>query len=203
MRDSVRAATLAATHRHRMRTIGTTASWIGLVLAVFSLGLMAGFFGTYTGNVNLATRELEGSTYALVQSALNRNVRHPLFFVFFFGPPLLCLLALADAWRERPGWWWLVGFIGIAYALGIVFFTRVVNLPLNRLTESWTSATLPADWASTRDAWNLANAWRAGWSALLFALGLAALCWRNWPSSDAPATAPDRSLDAQRGLSAR
>jgi hypothetical protein len=53
-----------------------------------------------------------------------------------------------------------------------------VNLPLNRLTESWTATTLPADWADTREAWNLANAWRAGWSALLFALGLAALCWR-------------------------
>jgi uncharacterized membrane protein len=161
-----------------MRSLSHKFAWGGLVLAVFCLGIMAGFFGTYSGNVNLATRELDGPTYALVQSALNRNVRHPLFFTFFFGPPLLCLTALADAWRERPGWWWLVGFVGLAYLLGIVVFTREVNLPLNRLTESWTPATLPVDWASTRDAWNLANAWRAGWSALLFALGLAALSWR-------------------------
>ena len=41
-----------------------------------------------------------------------------------------------------------------AYALGIVLFTRQVNLPLNHLTESWTPATLPADWAGVRDAWN-------------------------------------------------
>ena len=150
-------------------------SSVGLVLAVFSLGIMAGFFGTYSGNVNLATLELDGPTYARVQSAFNRHVRHALFFAFFFGPPLLCLGALAGAWRERPGWGWLVALTGLGYALGIVVFTRAVNLPLNRLTESWTPATLPADWASTRDAWNLANAWRAGWSALLFALGLAAL----------------------------
>ncbi len=161
-----------------MQGLRSTTSWVGLVLAVFSLGIMAGFFATYTGNVNLATRELDGPTYALVQSAFNRHVRHALFFAFFFGPAVLCLLALASAWRERPGWWWLVGFIGLSYVLGIVVFTREVNLPLNRLTESWTPATLPADWAATRDAWNLANAWRAGWSALLFALGLAALTWR-------------------------
>jgi hypothetical protein len=53
-----------------------------------------------------------------------------------------------------------------------------VNLPLNALTESWTPATLPADWAATRDAWNRANAFRAVWSAALFGAGLMALIWR-------------------------
>lgn len=161
-----------------MQGASHTVSWAALVLAVFSLGIMAGFFGTYSGNVNLATLELDGPTYALVQSAFNRNVRHALFFAFFFGPPLWCALALASGWRQRPGWWWLVGGIGLAYALGIVVFTREVNLPLNQLTESWTPATLPADWATTRDRWNRANTWRAACSALLFALGLAALTWR-------------------------
>ena len=163
-----------------------TMSWASLVLAVFSLGLMAGFFATYSGNVNLATLELDGATYARVQSAFNRHVRHAVFFALFFGPPLLCVLALAEGWRQRPGWWWLVGFIGLGYALGIVVFTREVNLPLNRLTESWTAATLPADWAATRDAWNLANAWRAAWSLLLFALALLALVWRARLSGEAP-----------------
>jgi uncharacterized membrane protein len=161
-----------------MRRTIDTVSWAALLLAVFSLGIMAGFFATYSGNVNLATMQLDGPTYALVQSAFNRQVRHAAFFVFFFGPMLWCALALASGWRSRPGWWWLVAGIGLAYALGIVFFTREVNLPLNHLTESWTPATLPPDWAATRDAWNRANAWRTGCSALLFALGLAAMLWR-------------------------
>lgn len=169
-----------------MRNFSHSISWVGLVLAVFSLGIMAGFFGTYSGNVNLATLELDGPTYALVQSAFNRNVRHALFFAFFFGPPLCCALALAGAWRARPGWWWLLGLVGLAYALGIVFFTREVNLPLNQLTESWTPTTVPADWSGTRDAWNRANAWRAGCSALLFALSLVALTWRAASLPDTP-----------------
>jgi uncharacterized membrane protein len=161
-----------------MRSASNTLSWIGLIGAVFGLGIMAGFFGTYSANINLATQGLDGPTYALVQSAFNRNVRNALFYAFFFGPLPCVAIALAGAWRERPGWWWLAGTIGLGYALGIVLFTREVNLPLNHLTESWTPATLPADWAATRDAWNHANAWRTAWSGLLFALGLAALVWR-------------------------
>jgi uncharacterized membrane protein len=171
---------------HPCPTLGgrRAVSSAALGLAVFSLGIMAGFFGTYSGNVNLAMQELDGPTYALVQSGFNRHVRHALFFAFFFSPPLLCLLALVADWRVRPAWWWLVAGVGLGYAVGIVVFTREVNLPLNRLTEAWTPATLPADWAATRDAWNLANLWRAGWSALLFGLGLVAL----WGQARQPRT---------------
>ena len=66
----------------------------------------------------------------------------------------------------------------LAYGLGIVLFTRHVNLPLNYLTESWTPATLPPDWASVRAAWNQANLWRSGLSLSLFVAGLIALVLR-------------------------
>ena len=148
-------------------------------LSVLVLGLMAGFFATYSANVNLATAELDGPTYALVQSAFNRHVRHALFFASFFGPLPLGLLALALAWRERRApWWRLQTLVVLAYALGIVWFTREVNLPLNHLTESWTATSLPPDWRHVRDAWNQANTWRAGLSLGLFAAALLALVWR-------------------------
>lgn len=149
------------------------------LLTVLLLGLMAGFFATYSANVNLATLELDGPTYAQVQSAFNRNVRHAGFFACFFGPVPLGLLTLASAWaHRRQRWWWLVALTVLAYALGIVLFTRQVNLPLNHLTESWTTATLPPDWAAVRDAWNRANLWRSGLSLTLFATGLIALVLR-------------------------
>jgi uncharacterized membrane protein len=146
---------------------------------VLLLGLMAGFFATYSANVNLATLELDGPTYALVQSAFNRNVRHAGFFACFFGPLPLGLVALAAAWSDRrTAWWWLLALSVLAYGLGIVLFTRQVNLPLNHLTESWTAATLPSDWASVRTAWNQANLWRSGLSFALFVAGLTALVLR-------------------------
>lgn len=154
------------------------ASILVQVLAIFWLGIMAGFFATYSANVSLATQGLDGSLYAVVQSALNRNVRHALFFVFFFAPPALCLLALVLGWRGRQRWGWFMLAAGLLYLLGIVFFTREVNLPLNAYTESWNPAALPADWSQTRDRWKLANDWRTAASAFAFLGGLVSLALR-------------------------
>ena len=148
-------------------------------IAVFSLGIMAGFFATYAINVSLAMLSFDGPTYAMVQSAFNRHVRHTLFFVFFFGPTLWCLLAVVGRWMEhRQGWWRLTAVTGVAYALGIVTFTHEVHLPLNALTESWMPSHMPEDGVLTRDSWNRANNFRAWFSAALFALGLGSLVQR-------------------------
>jgi anti-sigma-K factor RskA len=53
-------------------------------------------------------------------------------------------------------------------------FTKVINLPLNHLTESWSPEAMPLNWAATRDAWNQANNWRAAISASVFVLALLA-----------------------------
>lgn len=149
------------------------------VLAILWLGIMAGFFSTYSANVNLATLQLDGATYATVQSAFNRNVRHWLFFAFFFGPPLLCALSALVSWSERKrGWFWCIVVAGIAYALGIIVFTQQVNLPLNAYTESWNPNALPADWMRVREQWNTANLFRSVLSFATFALAVIALAWR-------------------------
>ena len=149
------------------------------LLTVLLLGLMAGFFATYSANINLATLELDGSTYAQVQSAFNRNVRHAGFFLCFFGPVPLGLLALLTSWAQRQAtWWWWLALTVCVYALGIVFFTRQVNLPLNYQTESWLLHAIPPDWAQVRNYWNQANLWRSGLSLLLFSTGLYTLVLR-------------------------
>jgi len=158
--------------------------------AVFGLGIMAGFFGTYSANVSLAMLHFDGPTYAMVQSAFNRHVRHALFFAFFFGPAAACALAAAAGWQQRRSAWWRLNLAtGLGYLLGIVFFTREVNLPLNQLTESWTAATLPAQWADVRDAWNRANLWRSLLCAALFASGLLSLTLRVAGNAAAQAAA--------------
>jgi uncharacterized membrane protein len=145
------------------------------VLCLLTMGVMAGFFWTYTINVNLAMLEMDGPTYATVQSAFNRNVRHPMFFAFFFGPMPLTLAALASGWAHRRRTWWrLLALAGLGYALGIVAFTKAINLPLNHLTESWSPEAMPLNWAATRDAWNVANNWRTAISASVFVLALLA-----------------------------
>jgi uncharacterized membrane protein len=150
-----------------------------VALAAVALGVMAGFFSTYSFSVAPALLGVDGATYASVQSALNRHVRHALFFVFFFGAAALPALALVVNRRHwRSAAFWLVAAAGLAYALGVVAYTANVNLPLNHYTESWNPQALPADWAATRDAWNAANAVRVAVSVSAFVASLAALVLR-------------------------
>ena len=149
-------------------------------IATAVLGLMAGFFWTYSFNVNLAMMQVDGATYATVQSLFNQNVRHAAFFTLFFGGGLFPLLALAANYRHwrTLAFWLMVAAVAI-YVPGIIAFTREVNLPLNAYTESWDAARVPLDWAQTRDAWNDANMLRVWLAGAAFVLALGALVVRS------------------------
>jgi len=144
-----------------------------LALAIISFGIMAGFFWTYSFNVNYAMLEVDGATYARMQSLFNVNVRHAMFFSFFAGAGILSALAviLNVKHRQHPSFWLLL-LATLIYILGIIVFTKYVNLPLNYYTESWNPAQLPADWQSIRDQWNQANLLRVAFafSAFIFAI---------------------------------
>jgi len=137
-------------------------------------GLMAGFFATYSFNVNYAMLAVDASTYAEVQSLFNINVRHTGFFLCFFGAgalPYFC--AVLNIKNKSIFYFWLL--LGTLYLTGIILFTKLVNLPLNYYTESWTPSTLPSDWENTRDAWNQANLFRFLLSFILFISALVLL----------------------------
>jgi len=142
-----------------------------LALALFVTGIMAGFFYTYTFNVNLAMLEVNGEIYAIVQSLFNENVRHFMFFVFFFGGGAASVVAiLANIRHYKRLDFWLIVLAGFVYFFGIIVFTAQVNLPLNYYTESWDPQSLPQDWEDTRNAWNVANAKRVFFSFVSFIL---------------------------------
>jgi uncharacterized membrane protein len=157
---------------------------IAIAVATLVLGLMAGFFWTYTFNVNLALLQTDGKTYATVQSLLNQYVRHTAFFVLFFGGGLVPVLALAINFKhyQTPVFWLLAG-AAAAYIFGVIFFTREVNLPLNAYTESWNVTNLPLNWMATREEWNRANAMRVAWSCAAFVLCLIAMVLRTSPQN--------------------
>jgi uncharacterized membrane protein len=144
---------------------------ITLALALVTTGIMAGFFYTYTFNVNLAMQNVNGETYAIVQSLFNENVRHVIFFIFFFGSGAAAVLTLLANYRhyQQMSFGLLVA-AALLYIGGIIIFTANVNLPLNAYTESWNPQALPADWEQTRSAWNQANAWRVAASSGAFLL---------------------------------
>ncbi|MEM7117354.1 MAG: DUF1772 domain-containing protein [Chloroflexota bacterium] len=158
----------------------------GLIgIATLVLGVMTGFFWTYTFNVNRAMLQVDGPTYATVQSLFNQNVRHAIFFLFFMGGGVFTLVALAGNWRHwRTPSFWLLATAVLVYIIGVIIYTSNVNLPLNAYTESWDAQNLPADWSLVRDQWNAANAVRVGTSGTAFVLALLVLIVRGSSVND-------------------
>lgn len=150
-----------------------------LAIAMFLTAIMAGFFYTYTFNINLAMMQVDGEIYATVQSLFNENVRHWMFFIFFFGSGAMGVVAIIANWKHyKRVSFWLIVIAALIYIFGIIAYTAGVNLPLNAYTESWNPLALPADWEATREAWNQANAIRVGTSGLSFLFYLVALVIR-------------------------
>lgn len=171
-------------------------------LSTIVLGIMAGLFWTYTFNVNYAMLEVDGETYATVQSLLNENVRHFIFFFFFFGGGFFSVLAVIANfrnWRRFDFWLLLTGCL--IYIFGVIYFTRAVNLPLNYTTEAWDPQNLPADWTSVRDAWNRANAFRVFTSVTPFVLNLGVLIARaSFPITEGVAEQKTKESTAHRNV---
>jgi len=150
-----------------------------IALSVLMLGIMTGFFWTYSFNINQATSNLSGEHYTVVQSLLNVNVRHAMFFTFFFGTGLLGVVAVLVNISHRGSLtFWLLFASTASYIVGIIVLTKFVNLPLNAYTESWDPQNLPNDWELTRDSWNQANMMRVVFSFLAFTLSLFTLMLR-------------------------
>ncbi|MEM8863875.1 MAG: DUF1772 domain-containing protein, partial [Chloroflexota bacterium] len=117
---------------------------LSVALVTLCFGIMAGFFWTYSFNVNWAFLELNGEMYATAQSLVNQNVRHSYFFFFFFGSGFFPLLALSinrTHWRTTP--FWMIVVAMLIYIFGVIVFTQQVNLPLNATTEGWDPANVP------------------------------------------------------------
>jgi uncharacterized membrane protein len=160
---------------------------LSLAAAIVVFGLMAGFFWTYTFNVNIAMLKVDGPTYATVQSLFNQNVRHIWFFALFFGGGVVSVAALLINYKHRKtGAFKLLALAAVVYVLGIIFFTRSVNLPLNAITEAWNPAALPSNWSAIRDQWNQANAFRVVTAMAAFVLSLTALVLRASPQGATP-----------------
>ncbi len=123
-----------------------------IALVILFMGIMAGFFWTYSFNINFATANLDGESYAIIQSLFNENVRHSMFFTFFMGSGAIAAIATLT---QLPQWkrptFWLLATATVTYIAGIIIFTQQVNLPLNAYTESWNPELNPIYWTTIYD----------------------------------------------------
>jgi uncharacterized membrane protein len=111
------------------------------------------FWGTWF-SLSRTMHRLSAETFVAVGHEMIRNLGAPMAVLLPLAL-LSALVTLALLWpRPRPAafWWLLAGFLLMAAALVV---TLAVEVPIDNRIETWTAATLPADWRSIQARWEL------------------------------------------------
>ena len=98
--------------------------------------------------------QLSAETFLAVGHQMIRNLGGPMAILLPLSL-LSALVTLALLWPHRHAaafWWLAAGFLLMVAALAI---TLAVEVPIDNRIETWTAATLPADWRSIQSRWEL------------------------------------------------
>lgn len=101
------------------------------VMAGTAAALMAGLFYTFSIAVNRALEQLDDREFVSAMRAINSEILNPMFFLGFFGTPLLLLLAtfMHSDVGDRPFIFLLAATV--LYLLGVFGVTVAKNVPMN------------------------------------------------------------------------
>ena len=130
------------------------------VVAVVTVGLLAGIFLGYRAGVQYALPELSASSFVLLQRIIHVHYIR-------FMPPLvltallssvLWLVMVRSQWRTAEFWLVAISACGI---LVIAAATRAVNIPLNNQLMTWNVASPPTNLREVWAPWDRVNTLRS------------------------------------------
>ena len=157
-----------------------------LTLLLFSL-VTGVFWGTWF-SLSRSMSEITPTTFLEVGRLMIANLGGPMSVLMpaaLLSALVLCMLLFRGG-HTRASLFASAALVLMVLALVI---TLVVNVPIDRQIQSWTTATLPADWRAIRDRWEFYHGLRTLVSlAALASLFVTALStpWRRAPDRQAP-----------------
>ena len=124
---------------------------LATTIVLFAL-VMGVFWGTWF-SLSRTMHRLSGETFVAVGHEMIQNLGVPMAILLPLAL-LSGLVTLALLWPHRTAafWWLAAGFVLMVAALVI---TLAVEVPIDNQIETWTAATLPADWRSIQSRWEL------------------------------------------------
>lgn len=140
-------------------------------------GIMAGFFFTYSVSVVLALDRLSAVVYTNVMQEINETVLNVVFGITFFGAVVVptvsaAVVLLQGDWSGQSSQLFITGVI--IYLIGTFAVTMRIHIPMNEYIATWSTPSLPDDWAAVRSRWARWNHIRATAAVVSFILYLAA-----------------------------
>ena len=125
---------------------------LATTIVLFAL-VMGVFWGTWF-SLSRTMHRLSGETFVAVGHEMIQNLGVPMAILLPLSL-LSALVTLALLWPHRHAaafWWLAAGFLLMVAALVI---TLAVEVPIDNRIQTWTAATLPADWRSIQSRWEL------------------------------------------------
>ena len=159
-----------------------------LRLSLTASTVLAGtFFGvllTAAMAISPSLALLDGAHYALVKQAQIRvlQVAMTADTTLYYCTAIVAMVLARKAGYRAVFKLTLAAVILISICLG---YSAVTDIPYNQAILGWTQSSPPADWATTRDAWDFANLARAVPTFAGFAL-------QAWAGAVVPSPAPAR-----------
>jgi uncharacterized membrane protein len=109
-----------------------------LILAVITMGLMAGIFQLYSHTVMRGLAHTDDKTFVSAFREMDRAIMNPLFLVTFLGPfgftALTTALSLGSGSRSLLPWL----AAALVLYLVVIIITSQVNVPLNNAIKAAT-----------------------------------------------------------------
>ena len=141
---------------------------------------MAGLFYAYVCSVSPGLGRLADADYLAAMQAINRAILNPVFFIAFFGTPLLLPLSTWQHYGQPVSTrFWLLLVATFVYWVGIVGVTGFGNIPLNDALDAFDLRAASAEQIAAQRVtfevpWNTWNLIRTVASVLAFLLVLTA-----------------------------
>ena len=127
-------------------------------LAITGAGVVTGLLFAFSSFVMSALADLPNDKGMYAMQRINEDILNPVFFVFFMGTPVLCLLIIALAALEpaaggRP----LLLAGAISYLAGPFGITVLFNVPLNNKLAQAEVGEANDAWPSYQQRWQRWN----------------------------------------------
>jgi uncharacterized membrane protein len=121
-------------------------------IVLFAL-VMGVFWGTWF-SLSRTMGRLSPETFLAVGHEMIRNLGVPMAILLPLAlVSALVTLALQWSGGRTAAFWWLAAGFGLMVAVLVI--TLAVEVPIDNQIETWTVATLPADWRSIQTRWEL------------------------------------------------
>jgi len=109
-----------------------------LMLTATCVALMTGLFYSYSCSVVPGLKFLRDAEYISAMQSINKAIQNPVFFISFFGAPLLLpVTTYMNYSHPQSTRFWLLLSATILYLAGVFCVTVFGNIPLNNALEKF------------------------------------------------------------------